>query len=348
MPVVVRERRSDKEMLEVALVENLQREDLNPLEAAAAYARLKEEFHLTQEDVARRVGKDRATVANALRILKLRPSVREKIREGSLSAGHAKALAALSSADDQERLAEEILRRALSVRQTEKRVASFGSGGEGRPGEAGGSLHPRRGGEALAAIEEPRPDRPPPPRGEDRDRVRFGRRVDRPLREAFREELIGREEMDQMVERSEDQTMGGSMKLRGEGSTLNGFIDKGSHVRGDLAFEDTFRIDGKFEGKIRSGSELILGDTAEVTAEIDVGRLSVNGSLKGSVRATERVELLARSRESSRDIATPILRDRGGGGFPWRLPDGGGGELQSGRAPLPTARQHVTIENKET
>lgn len=130
VPIVVRERRSDKEMLELALVENLQREDLNPLEAAAGYARLKEEFHLTQEDVARRVGKDRATVANALRILKLPASVREKVREGSLSAGHAKALAALTSADDQESLAEEILRRALSVRQTEKRVASYGSEGK--------------------------------------------------------------------------------------------------------------------------------------------------------------------------------------------------------------------------
>lgn len=132
VPVIVREMRSDKEMLEIALVENLQREDLNPLEAAAAYARLKEEFHLTQEDVARRVGKDRATVANALRLLKLPASVREKIREGSLSAGHAKALAALVSADDQERLADEILRRALSVRQTEKRVASFSSEGKVR------------------------------------------------------------------------------------------------------------------------------------------------------------------------------------------------------------------------
>ena len=130
VPIVVREKGSDKEMLEIALVENLQREDLNPLEAAAAYARLREEFHLTQEDVARRVGKDRATVANALRILKLPASVREKVREGSLSAGHAKALAALTSADDQERLAEEILRRALSVRQTEKRVASYGSEGK--------------------------------------------------------------------------------------------------------------------------------------------------------------------------------------------------------------------------
>jgi ParB family chromosome partitioning protein len=130
VPVVVRERRSDKEMLELSLVENLQREDLNPLEAAAAYARLREEFHLTQEDVARRVGKDRTTIANALRLLRLPSSVREKIRDGSLSAGHARALAALVSADDQERLADEILRRALSVRQTEKRVASFSSEGK--------------------------------------------------------------------------------------------------------------------------------------------------------------------------------------------------------------------------
>ena len=83
-------------MLELSLVENLQREDLNPLEAAAGYARLREEFHLTQEDVARRVGKDRTTIANALRLLKLPSSVREKIRDGSLSAGHARALAALT------------------------------------------------------------------------------------------------------------------------------------------------------------------------------------------------------------------------------------------------------------
>ncbi|MEP6993362.1 MAG: ParB/RepB/Spo0J family partition protein [Acidobacteriota bacterium] len=128
VPVTVREKASDREMLEAALVENLQREDLNPLEAAQAYARLKEEFQLTQEKIADRVGKDRATIANSLRILKLPVNVREKIRNGSLSGGHAKALAALSSADDQERLAEEILRRALSVRQTEKRVASMAIG----------------------------------------------------------------------------------------------------------------------------------------------------------------------------------------------------------------------------
>jgi ParB family chromosome partitioning protein len=125
VPVVVREKKTEKDLLEVALVENLQREDLNPLEAAEAYARLKDEFHLTQEKIAEQVGKDRATVANALRLLKLPASVRQKIRDGSLSAGHARALAALSSADDQELLSEEVLRRALSVRQTEKRVAGM-------------------------------------------------------------------------------------------------------------------------------------------------------------------------------------------------------------------------------
>ena len=127
VPVVWRERHSESDLLEVALVENIQREDLNPLEAAEAYARLKDEFRLSHEKIADRVGKDRTTVTNALRLLKLPESVRERIRSGALSGGHARALASLVSADDQERLAEEILRRGLSVRQTEKRVASFGS-----------------------------------------------------------------------------------------------------------------------------------------------------------------------------------------------------------------------------
>jgi ParB family chromosome partitioning protein len=128
VPVVVREKATDRDLLEIALVENLQREDLNPLEAAAAYARLREEFQLTQEDVARRVGKDRATVANSLRLLKLPPAVREKVRDGSLSAGHARALLALASPDDQVSVAEEIVRRALSVRQTESRIQALTAG----------------------------------------------------------------------------------------------------------------------------------------------------------------------------------------------------------------------------
>jgi ParB family chromosome partitioning protein len=128
VPITVRAKSSDRDLLEAALVENLQREDLNVLEAAEAYARLREEFELTQEKIAERVGKDRATVANTLRILKLSHTVRERIRSGELSAGHARALVALASTDDQEQLAEEIVRRALSVRQTEKRVARLASG----------------------------------------------------------------------------------------------------------------------------------------------------------------------------------------------------------------------------
>jgi len=124
---VWREKQSESDLLEVALVENLQREDLNPLDAAEAYARLKDEFRLSHEKIADRVGKDRTTVTNALRLLKLPASVRDRIRSGLLSGGHARALASLASADDQERLAEEIQRRGLSVRQTEKRVASMGS-----------------------------------------------------------------------------------------------------------------------------------------------------------------------------------------------------------------------------
>jgi cytoskeletal protein CcmA (bactofilin family) len=95
---------------------------------------------------------------------------------------------------------------------------------------------------------------------------------------------------------------------------LNGFLDKGSQLTGELQFEETFRIDGRFEGKIRSGSELILGDTAEVTGEIDVARLSVNGSLKGTVRATERVELHPRARVEA-DVTTPVLKIEEGARF---------------------------------
>lgn len=127
VPIVFRDKQSETDLLEVALVENIQREDLNPLDAAEAYARLRDEFRFSHERIADRVGKDRATVSNALRILKLPSSVRVRVRSGLLSGGHARALASLASADDQERLAEEIVRRGLSVRQTEKRVASVGS-----------------------------------------------------------------------------------------------------------------------------------------------------------------------------------------------------------------------------
>ena len=128
VPIVVREHTSDRELLELALVENLQREDLNALEAAEAYARLREEFQLTQDQIADRVGKERATVSNSLRLLKLSAIIKDRVRSGELSGGHARALLALASVDDQERLAEEIVRRALSVRQTEKRAATMAAG----------------------------------------------------------------------------------------------------------------------------------------------------------------------------------------------------------------------------
>jgi cytoskeletal protein CcmA (bactofilin family) len=104
------------------------------------------------------------------------------------------------------------------------------------------------------------------------------------------------------------------MKSKTEGSTLNGFLDRGSHFKGELTFEDTFRIDGRFEGKIRSGSELILGDSADVDAEIRVGRLSVNGKLQGEVHATERIELLPRARVLA-TLASPILKVEEGAFF---------------------------------
>jgi cytoskeletal protein CcmA (bactofilin family) len=104
------------------------------------------------------------------------------------------------------------------------------------------------------------------------------------------------------------------MKTRGEGATLNGFLDKGSHLKGELSFEETFRIDGKFEGKIPSGSELILGDSAEVDAEIHVDRVSINGSLKGSVRASERIEIHPRARVTA-ELHTPVLRIEEGAFF---------------------------------
>jgi cytoskeletal protein CcmA (bactofilin family) len=104
------------------------------------------------------------------------------------------------------------------------------------------------------------------------------------------------------------------MKNRGDGATLNGFLDKGSHLKGELSFEETFRIDGKFEGTIPRGSELILGDSAEVDAEIHVDRVSINGSLKGSVRASERIELHPRARVTA-DLQTPLLRIEEGAYF---------------------------------
>ena len=121
VPALVKEL-SNSQALEVALVENLQREDLNPIEQADAYLRLQDEFGLTQEEVARRVGRDRSSVANALRLLKLPKQVQADLVEGTLSEGHARALLGLERGADQIRARDEAIRQGLSVRATEALV----------------------------------------------------------------------------------------------------------------------------------------------------------------------------------------------------------------------------------
>jgi ParB family transcriptional regulator, chromosome partitioning protein len=125
IPVLVRDGLEDRGELLVALTENLQRKDLTPLEEAEAYRQLRDGFGMTQEEVAEKVGKDRATVANTLRLLKLPQEIRAALEDELLSAGHARALLALPSAADQEKVAREAIRDGLSVRLTEARVAEL-------------------------------------------------------------------------------------------------------------------------------------------------------------------------------------------------------------------------------
>jgi ParB family chromosome partitioning protein len=118
LPAVVR-RLTDREALEAALVENIQRTDLNAIELAEGYQRLVRDFSLSQEQVAERVGKDRATVANTVRLLKLPPPVRQAVADGRLSAGHARALLS-APPEHASAICETVLRRGLSVRETER------------------------------------------------------------------------------------------------------------------------------------------------------------------------------------------------------------------------------------
>jgi ParB family transcriptional regulator, chromosome partitioning protein len=119
VPVVVRDALKSGDALQLALIENIQREDLNPMEEASAYHQLHDEFGMTQEEIARRVGKERSTVANFLRLLKLPASVKELLASGRLSMGHARALLSVDSAKKQEALAERVVKHDLNVRQTE-------------------------------------------------------------------------------------------------------------------------------------------------------------------------------------------------------------------------------------
>src|SRR5579872_3312156 len=124
VPIAIKEVATGQEqsLLEMALIENIQRENLNPIDEALAYRRLADEFHLTQEAIATAVGKDRATVANQLRLLRLPEEVRNEVAAGRLSTGHARSLLSLADEAAQRRMARDVLARTLSVRETESLV----------------------------------------------------------------------------------------------------------------------------------------------------------------------------------------------------------------------------------
>jgi ParB family chromosome partitioning protein len=143
IPVILRQV-SDEQAMEITIVENLQRADLNPMEQARAFERLSREFHMTQEQMAVRTGKDRATVANFLRLLKLPQSVQDRVETGELSFGHARALLGFEHAEEMEKAAHRIVTHSLSVRQTEAYVQ--------------GLMHPERG-----AKKEKKPEAPVDP-----------------------------------------------------------------------------------------------------------------------------------------------------------------------------------------
>ena len=131
VPIVIRDV-DDRTALELALVENLQRENLDPIEEAKGYAQLVDQFDLTQEEVAAKVGKNRATVANALRLIKLPPEVQTYMRDGLLSSGHAKVILGLKQAKDQIAAAKRVIKKELSVRQTEELLGELGQATPGK------------------------------------------------------------------------------------------------------------------------------------------------------------------------------------------------------------------------
>ncbi len=134
---------SDEQAMEITIVENLQRADLNPMEQARAFDRLSREFHMTQEQMAQRTGKDRASVANFLRLLRLPSTVQARVESGQLSFGHARALLAFEHNEEMEKAAQRVASLSLSVRQTETYVQ--------------GLLHPEK------SKKEPKPERPVDP-----------------------------------------------------------------------------------------------------------------------------------------------------------------------------------------
>ena len=136
VPIVIR-KADDRTVLELALIENLQRENLNPIEAALGYSQLIEQFKLTQEQTATRVGKSRVAIANALRLLKLPEEIRAHVRDERISVGHAKVILGLKSKEEQILAARRVIEKSLSVRETEELVLRMQSAAQGK--EAPGS-----------------------------------------------------------------------------------------------------------------------------------------------------------------------------------------------------------------
>ena len=128
VPAIVMDVGTDQEMMELSLIENIQRENLNPIEEAKAYRMLIDECFLTQEEVAEHVGKDRSTIANTLRLLALAPEVIDALQAGQISAGHARTLLGLDNADQQIALCQQIIAQGLSVRRTEALVKALKEG----------------------------------------------------------------------------------------------------------------------------------------------------------------------------------------------------------------------------
>lgn len=124
VPVIEREA-TDQEVLEMALIENIQRQDLNAIEEAAAYVKLAKDFSMKQEEIAKRVGKSRASVANAMRLLDLQDPIQRHVADGLLTVGHAKAILGIKDGKEQVAAAEHILRKSMTVRATEKFVQDF-------------------------------------------------------------------------------------------------------------------------------------------------------------------------------------------------------------------------------
>jgi len=163
IPALVRELSADASSLEQALVENLHREDLGPLEEAGAYQQLIDDFGHTHEEVATRVGKSRATVTNTLRLLQLPAGVQRALADGSISAGHARALLGTPDRTLQELLVGRIVTEGLTVRQVEEAVKVGERGGNGQDGAGDSPVAPPGGGTTDGTTRRPAPRRLPEP-----------------------------------------------------------------------------------------------------------------------------------------------------------------------------------------